>query len=173
MKIVSNFWTLCLNWKHYIAELSKEPTRTVGIFYKVKHFIPLGTFLLYSFYWVTVSGLIHKSYFNPIIIAQKKILQAITISDVNADTTLLPSQLGILKVHNVHQFQLLSFVYDCHYKLAPVHFHSYFKPSSEVHSYNTCIASRGDLFLQRKNTFQYGVRCIQYTCAKLWNMFTG
>ena len=88
----------------------------------------------------------------------------------NAHTAPLFSHPGILKVHDVHQFHLLSFVYYCHYKIAPAHFHSYFKPSSEVHNYNTRMASRGDLFLQRKNTFQYGIRCIQYTGTRLWNM---
>ena len=118
----------------------------------------------------TVWGLTHKSYLDPVIIAQKKILRVMTFSKINAHTVPLSSQLGILKVLYVHQFQLLSFVYDCHYKLAPVHFHSYFKPSSDVHSYNTRMASRGDLFLHWKNTFQYGIRYIQYTGARLWNM---
>ena len=93
-----------------------------------------------------------------------------TFSEINACTAPLFSQLGILKVHCVHQFHLLSFVYDCHYKIAPANFHSYFKPSSEVHNYNTCMASRGDLFLHRNKTFQYRIRCIQYTGARLWNM---
>ena len=83
-----------------------------------------------------------------------------TFSEINAHTAPLFSQLGILKVYDVHQFQLLSFVYACHCRLAPVQFHSYFKPSFEVHNYNTSMASRGDLFLQRKNTFQNGIRCI-------------
>ena len=144
----------------------------------MRHLIPLEKLkilyysLCYSFvsYGITVWGLTHKSYLDPIIIAQKKILRVMIFSEINAHTAPLFSQLGILKVHDVHQFQLLSFVYDCHYKIAPAHFHSYFKPSSEVHNYNTRMASRGDLILQRKNTFQYGTRCIQYTGARLWNM---
>ena len=167
-----------LSWKHHIAELSKKLARTVGIFYKVRHLIPLETLkilyysLFYSFvsYGITVWGLTHKSYLDPIIIAQKKILRVMTFSEINAHTAPLFSQLGILKIHDVHQFQLLSFVYDCHYKIAPAHFHCYFKPSSDVHNYNTRMASRGDLFLQRKHTFQYGIRYIQYTGARLWNM---
>ena len=120
-------------------------------------------------YGITVRGLTHKSYRDPIIITQNKILRAMTFSDINAHTAPLFSQLGILKVHDVHQFQMVSFVYDCHYKLAPVHFHFYFKPSSEVHDYNTCMASRGDLFLERKHTFQYGIGCIDESHdAKHW-----
>ena len=87
--------------------------------------------LFYSFvsYGITAWGLAHKSYLDPIIIAQKKILRVMTFSEINAHTASLSSQLGILNVHEAHQFQLLSFVYDCHdYKLAPIHFHSYFNP---------------------------------------------
>ena len=56
------------------------------------------------------------------VIAQRKILRVMTFSEINAHTAPFFSQLGILKVQDVHQFQLLCFVYDCHYKLAPVHF---------------------------------------------------
>ena len=109
-----------LSWKHHIAELSKKLARTVGIFYKVRHLIPLKTLkilyysMFYSFvsYGITVWGLTHKSYLDPIIIAQKKILRVMTFSEINAHTAPLFSQLGILKVHDVHQFHLLSFVYD-------------------------------------------------------------
>ena len=182
IKIVSNFWVLCLtqslSWKTPLSWIIKKLARTSGIFYKMRHLIPLESLkilyysLFYSFvsYGITVWGLTHKSYLDPIIIAEKKILRVMTFSEINAHTAPLSSQLGILKVHDVHQFQLLSFVYDCHYKITPAHFHLYFKPSSEVHSYNTRMASRGDLFLQKKNTFQYGIRCIQYTGARLWNM---
>ena len=68
---------------------------------------------------------------------------------MNAHTVLLFSQLGILKVHDVHQFQLLSFVYDCHYKIAPAHFHSYFKPSSEVHNYIILAWPAGVIFFSK------------------------
>ena len=61
---------------------SKKLARTVGIFYKVRHLMSLETLkilyysLFYSFvsYGITVWGLTHKSYLDPIIIAQKKIL---------------------------------------------------------------------------------------------------
>ena len=138
-----------LSWKHHIAELSKKLARTVGIFYKVKHLIPLEILkihyysLCYSFvsYGITVWGLTHKSYLDPIIITPKKILRVMTFSEINAHIAPLFSQLGILKVHDVHQFELLSFVYDCHHKLAPVHSHSYFKPNSKEHNCNTRMTS--------------------------------
>ena len=45
-----------------------------------------------------------------------------------------------------------------------------FVQCSQVHNFNTKLASCGDLFLERKDTFQYGIRSIEYNGARLWNM---
>ena len=46
-----------LSWKHHIAELSKKLARTIGIFYNVRHLIPLETLkiLYYSLFYSFVS----------------------------------------------------------------------------------------------------------------------
>ena len=80
------------------------------------------------------------------------------------------ARLEFLKIDDIRQLQLLSFVYDCLNKTAPVYFHDYFVSCSELRHFNTRLASRGDLFLERKNTFQYGIRSIEYNGARLWNM---
>ena len=90
---------------------------------------------------------------------------------VSFNTQVNDEQPKILKIGAIHELQLklLPFMYDCQNHLDLTHFHSYFTPSSEVHGYNTRLASRGDLFLTRKTTFRYGVRSIQYSGARLWN----
>ena len=87
----------------------------------------------------------------------------------NSHTEPLFDQLQFLKIRDIHEFQLLSFMYDCQNHLAPTHFHSYFTLSPEMHGYNTRLASSGDLFLTRKTPFQFGIRSIQYSGARLWN----
>ena len=77
-----------------------------------------------------------------------------------------------LKIEDIRQLQLLSFIYDCLNKTAPIYFHDYFVSCSQLHHFNTRLASRGDLFLERKNTFQYGIRLIEYNVATLWNMLS-
>ena len=125
--------------------------------------------LFYSFvsYGIAVWALTHKSLLDPIIVSQKKILRIMNFKEPNSPAEPLFAQLQFLKIRDMHELQLLSFMYDCH--LAPTHFQSYFTPSSEVHGYNTRLTSRGDLFLTRKTTFQYGIRSIQYSGARLWN----
>ena len=166
-----------LSWKQQITELLKKLARTIGIFYKIRHFIPLETLkvlyfsLFYSFvsYGIAVWGLTHKSLLDPLIISQKKIVRIMCFEEPTAHTEPLFKKLQFLKVRDIHELQLLSFIYDCQNKIAPAHFHSYFTPCYGVHSINTRQASRGDLFLTRKTTFQYGIRSIQYSGAVLWN----
>ena len=93
-----------------------------------------------------------------------------TFNKANAHTNPIFTQLEFLKIYDIRQLQLLSFVSDCLNKIAPIYFHGYFVPCSQVHKFNTRLAARGDLFLERKNTFQYGIRSIEYNGARLWNM---
>ena len=72
------------------------------------------------------------------------------------------ARLEFLKIDDIRQLQLLSFVYDCLNRTAPVYFHDYFVSCSQLHHFNTRLASRGDLFIERKNTFQYDRRSIEY-----------
>ena len=77
------------------------------------------------------------------------------------------ASLEFLKIDHIRQLQSLSFVYDCLSKTAPVYFHDYFVSYSQLNHFNTRLPCHGDLFLERKNTFQYGIRSIEYSGAKL------
>ena len=93
-----------------------------------------------------------------------------TFNKQTAHSTPIFADIQLLKIDDIRQLQLLTFVYDCQNKLAPTYVHHYFVKFSQVHCYSTTLASRGDLFLERKNTFQYGIRSIEYKGARLWNM---
>ena len=101
---------------------------------------------------------------------QKKIVRVMTFASKTDHSDSIFASLQFLKIDGIRQLQLLSFVYDCRNKLAPVHFQKYFVPCSQVHRFNTRQAYRGDLFLERKNTFRCGIRSIEFTGARLWNM---
>ena len=103
-------------------------------FCKIGHFVPLEILkalyfsLFYSFvsYGIAVWALTHKSLLDPIIVSQKKIIRKMNFKEPNSHTEPLFAQLQFLKIHDMHELQLLSFMYDCRNHLAPTHFHSYF-----------------------------------------------
>ena len=128
--------------------------------------------LFYSFvsYGIFVWGFTYKYFVQRLIVTQKKFIRAMNFNKANAHTNPIFPQLEFLKIDDIRQLQLLSFVCDCLNKIAPIYFHDYFVPSSQVHNFNTRLAAHGDLFLECKNTFQYGIRSIEYNGARLWNM---
>ena len=69
-----------LSWKYHIAELSKKLSRTIGIFNKIRHLVPLEILeilyysLFYSFisYGLAVWGFTHKTYVQKFFFFKRK-----------------------------------------------------------------------------------------------------
>ena len=150
-----------LSWKYHINELSKKLSRTNGIFYKIRHLVPyeilkmLYYSLFYSFvsYRIAVWGFTYKSHIQKLSLLQKKIIKVMAFKKQTEHSSPIFSTLELLKIEDIRQLQLLSFVFDCLNKIAPVYFHDYFVQCSQLHNFNTRLASRGDLFWRGKIPF--------------------
>ena len=166
-----------LSWKPQIIELSKKLAGTTGILYKIRHYFSSETLklLYYSLFYSFLSngiptwGLTHLTTLYPLFRVQKKVIRAITFSRKFASSSLLFYSLKILKLPDVHKLKLLCFVFECRNCLSLKPFDDYFIPLFSIHDHNTCQAFRGDLFVPRINTTQYGKRTARYTGSVLWN----
>ena len=77
-----------LGWKPHLVELSRKLSRSVGIFYKLRHYVPADTlktvyyapFYPFLTYGITVWGAIYDKFLSPVRIAQKKVVRAMTFS---------------------------------------------------------------------------------------------
>ena len=166
-----------LSWKYHLTELSKKLARTCGMFFKVRHFLPIDVLIcLYNSlfspflqYGILVWGLSYETHTRPLFLLQKRVVRAISFQHFNAPSTPIFSDLKILKLSDLFQLPLLSFVYDCINKISPPYFHSFFELVDSVHQYSTRQASKNNIFLIQKNTLQYGLRSVRYYGAKCWN----
>ena len=75
----------------------------------------------------------------------------------------------MLKSLDVHKLKLLCFVFECRNCLSLEPFDDYFIPLFSIHDHNTRQAFRGDLFVPRMNTTQFGKRTTKYAGSVLWN----
>ena len=149
-----------LSWTTHLNELSKKLSRTVGLFYKIRHYAPLDTLVLlyhglfppFISYGVSVWGLTYPSMIEPVFVIQKKIMKVITCNEMTAHSTPIFHSLQILRLNDVFQLQLASFVYECVNNLSPLYFRNYFTAISSTHSIGTRQSKRGDLFVERNNT---------------------
>ncbi len=166
-----------LSWKYHLTELSKKLARTCGMFFKVRHFLPIHVLVcLYNSlfspflqYGILVWGLTYETHINPVLLLQKRAIRAISFEHFTAPSTPIFSDLKILKLQDLFHLKLLSFVYECVNKISPSCFHSFFKLVGSVHQHGTRQVIKNNIFLTQKNTLQYGLRSVRYCGAKYWN----
>ena len=162
-----------------IIQLSKKLARTTGIFFKIRHSVTLHTFKLlhcslfcsFTSYRISVWGLTHPTTLMPLYRVQKNIITAISFSDHDKYATSSPlfQTFEILKLNELHTFNLLCFVFQCNQDTSIGPFQNYFVPLTSVYDYNTRKASKGDMYVSGINTAQYGKRTARCTGAILWN----
>ena len=90
-----------LTWKPHTIELLNKMARTVGIFFKIQHYVTPETpkllfcSLFFSFipYGIPVWGLTHQTTLDPLYKLQKKVVRAITFSNRDTHSTPIFHQL--------------------------------------------------------------------------------
>ena len=88
-----------------------------------------------------------------------------SFSEINAPSEPLFDRLQILKLNDMFQFQVASFVYECTNNIAPVYFRNYLTRINAIHSIDihrigTRHSMKNDLYAVSCNTTQYGLRSI-------------
>ena len=148
------------------------------IFFKLRHLLPtdvlvsLYNSLFASFlheYGIIVWGFTYDIHIKPIYIVQKKVVRAVGFMNFNSPSSPIFSDLKILKLYDLFHLKLLLFVYESVNRISPSVFHNFFEILSDVHQHDTRQARKGDIFMARHNTLQYGERSIRYSGAKSWN----
>ena len=114
-------------------------------------------------------GLTYPTLPNPVFILQKRDVKAMTFSDIITPSLPLFNKLQLLRLTDISNFQLASFVFECVNGLSSHFFENYFTSVASKHGKGTRQSTRGNLFLKRQHTIQYGIRSVQYLGAKLWN----
>ena len=100
---------------------------------------------------------------------QKRVVRAISFAHFTAPYSPIFSALKILRLHELFQLKLLSFVYRCVNRISPSCFHSFFDLVESVHRYGTRQVTKNDIYLTQKNTLQYGIRSVRFYGAKCRN----
>lgn len=116
-----------LNWKHHTSQISIKISRSIGVLNRVKYLLSHDALLSlyhtmihpYLLYCNIVWGGASLTALNKLICLQKRAVRLITGSGFRSTTSPLFKQLNILKLHDVHKFQIYMFMFKCKYKLLP------------------------------------------------------
>ena len=138
-----------LAWKYHLTTLSKKLARACGMFFNIRHFLPVNVriclynslFSSFFQYGILVWGLTYESYVNPVLLHQKRVIWAITYENSTSHSTPVFSALRIFKLYDISKLKLLTFVYES--AILPACFHNFFKPVASVHQHCRQQADQG------------------------------
>ena len=143
-------------------------------FTSIRCLVCLYNAFLLSFlqYGLIVWGQTYASYIDPIFKLQKKAVRAISFQPRMSPSLPIFNDFKLLKLSDLFELRLLTFVFDSVNKTSPTCFHDFFLLNSSVHHYSTRQASIGDSYMSLKNSLQYGLYDIlvpNFGMHYLWN----
>ena len=180
-----------LTWKYQISSICKKISRALGVMYKLRPFLPLNVMknvyysLIHSHinYAIEIWGLAFQTQIDKVFILQKRAMRMMTFNDQFpvVPGPLIPSdplfvRLEIMKVNEMHKYQVAKFIYKSINKLTPVNFQLWFKINQEAHDHRTRSNFKIDdntiiknLFIPSARTTNYGLKQIKVNGPRIWN----
>ena len=101
----------------------------------------------------------YKSNLQRIVTLQKRALRIVSNSTYIAHTGPIFKELKLLKFHDIHSFQLGTFMFSFENSTLPSKFNNFFLLNSQIHNYNTRNAQSFRLPLCRTNTRKFYNSC--------------
>ena len=138
----------CLSWKHKSEVIqAARKLKPDGHLLPTNVLVSLYYSLFASFlqYGIIVWGLACDTHTKPIYLLQKKVVRAIAFKNYTSPSTPIFSELKILKLYDLSNLKLLTFVYESVNLISPIFFHNFFETLPSVHQYDTRQARRGDI----------------------------
>ena len=101
------------------AEISVQANVLVSLYYSL-----FASFLQYG---IIVWGLACDTHTKPIYLLQKKVVRAIAFKNFTSPSTPIFSELKILKLYDLSNLKLLTFVHESVNLISPIFFHNFLK----------------------------------------------
>ena len=164
-----------LTWSQHIDYISTKIARGVGILKRTRSFLPKQSLLTlyqsmtepYFNYFSIMWGKCNETLLDRLQTLQNRAARVIAnVSYEAADHNSLLCDYGWLNVHNLILLDLGVFMYKTQKGLAPDVLHDLYHSVTELHSYNTRSANKGNLQIPLTN-LRAGDKAI--SGARIWN----
>ena len=164
-----------LSFKQHINEVCNKLRNLFHIFYSIRGFLSkenirtLYFALIYSRikYGIAVYGQAKTTYMKRIQTLQNKLLKVLAGKKYRYSTDKLHDEFYILKVNDITNQEVLTFVFNFFSNGLPGIFNNYYETFSESHNYNTRNAGSRIRKIRRNNDF--GAKSIKVRGSDLWN----
>ena len=163
-----------LSWSEHIDIVCKRLSKLTSVFHCISKFITVDMInhLYYAYvhphiiYALEVYGSTAKCHLNRLQVIQSKLLKLLAGKKYRESSTALHRQLGILKVEELYQLNVLIFVYKQQNKKLPIIFENLYKQNCSMRERIT--RQDTNIYVNNYKT-TFGEKTLQVTGAKLWN----
>jgi len=143
-----------LSWKPHIDYVSGKFNRIVGIFSRLRHFIPKKTLIkMYNSilhpiltYGLATWGQACKTLTNKLLILQKRVIRSIFFVETTQSAIPLFIETNILPVTSQYLLLIAQLMHDVENNKAPINIDNLFTLIINIHCYNTRTSSRNDFY---------------------------
>ena len=193
-----------LKWNFHIPHVAKKIGRGIGILVRLRQYLNhdmlrnIYSCLIYSHlcYGIQVWGSAGNTDLNRLVVLQKKAIRILSgkqYFQVYGEPGSLPSteplfkNLGLLKLNDIFNLSIASFVYETLVFDSPQNFWNWFQYTKDVHDHSTrssSIVERDQyfdtglsnstltLYVNKTKLVKYGGRMIKIAGAHIWNKLT-
>ena len=163
-----------LKWHEHIQHVKHKIARSVGILYKIRHYLnketPLNMYYTFVFpyliYGVEIWGSSPSNHINPLKKIQKKCVRAITFSEYLAPSEPIFQTLNVLNFENLVIQRILLLMFKYSHGDVPVSVSQLFRSNNEYHNYNTRNCAR---IHAPVGTTEASYRTFGYRGIHIWN----
>ena len=163
-----------LSWEKHILMIKSKVAKGLGILYKARKVFPIETLktLYYSIiyphltYCIEVWGNASKTHLGFLFKMQKKVLRTMTSAGYRAHTDPIFAELQFLKLPDIYNFFVMTFVFKFVKGMLPKVFDSFFQRNSDISVRMTRNFHK--LYLPKFRTTMYK-NSIKYQGVKEWN----
>ena len=162
-----------LQWTKHISHVKSKVSGGLYALNKLKHVVPKS--VLQALYYTLIHPYItygcilwgdaHRKYLKSLITLQKKAIRLINNANYNSPTSNLFKTSNILKLKDIHQYQVCQFMFLIDHKTISRNILNKFEKSQNIHHHNT---RQGNFFRPQIIKIDVARRSILHHGHKMW-----
>ena len=116
-----------LNWKSHASQLALKISKNIGVINKIKYLLARDVLLSlyytmihpYLLYCNIIWGGASQLALHRLTVLQKRAVRMMACSGYRSPSSPLFKKFGIMKLYDIHKFQIYLFMFKCKYKMLP------------------------------------------------------
>ena len=143
-------------WKYHIGPITSKISKTIGIFSRLRNYVPTSTLLtiyrslVFPFlsYGILVWSQPAQTYINQVLALQKRAVRHIYFAPYRSHAIPLFVSSNTIPVTMLYFKSISIIMHDVFNKLTPCSTSTLFNRSNEIHNYNTIFSSAGNYHIK-------------------------